>query len=371
MCVRVCMCVYVCVCECVCECVRVCVRVYIYIYVYVYMCVCVHVYVYMCACLEFRDRTLKTLYEQTYAALLRDTEGEKKFEASDVKVINGHFYVVCDNSWAVGHFDPNLSPFSADNYMIGQPTSAKGDDSSWEALVYDEQKETVWVTREAMQHSNTKHYHGVVQELKLSPNQHDYEILRDCPSEFRFMGENKGFEGMVGLRSHEGDELLMLGLCEGNYCDTGKRGQEAGNGRLVLMRLTHVDGGCMWKTIRVINIPSEAKFTDYSAIAIRKNRVAITSQESSQLFLGQLNLEAHNDYRLPKDLHSLKFVKGEGRLLDFPRDNQCHVTYCNIEGIDFVNDNVLVAVSDKMKGNGRQDFRCLAKDQSVHVFGIP
>ena len=32
---------------------------------------------------------------------------------------------------------------------------------------------------------------------------------------------------------------------------------------------------------------------------------------------------------------------------------------------------MLVAVSDKMKSKGRQDFRCLAKDQSFHTFMVP
>ena len=34
-------------------------------------------------------------------------------------------------------------------------------------------------------------------------------------------------------------------------------------------------------------------------------------------------------------------------------------------------EEMLVAVSDKMKGKGRQPFRCLAKDQSIHVFVLP
>jgi hypothetical protein len=40
-----------------------------------------------------------------------------------------------------------------------------------------------------------------------------------------------------------------------------------------------------------------------------------------------------------------------------------------VEGIHWINDNMLIAVSDKMKS--RQDFRCFDKDQSVHVFTLP
>ena len=44
---------------------------------------------------------------------------------------------------------------------------------------------------------------------------------------------------------------------------------------------------------------------------------------------------------------------------------------CNVEGIHFMNDEMLMAVSDKMKSKGRQDFRCASKDQSIHAFVIP
>jgi len=32
---------------------------------------------------------------------------------------------------------------------------------------------------------------------------------------------------------------------------------------------------------------------------------------------------------------------------------------------------VLAAVSDKMKGKGKQAYSCFEKDQSFHLFGIP
>ena len=39
--------------------------------------------------------------------------------------------------------------------------------------------------------------------------------------------------------------------------------------------------------------------------------------------------------------------------------------------VSFVDDNLLVAVSDKMKSGGKQPFRCLQKDQSIHTFVLP
>jgi hypothetical protein len=49
----------------------------------------------------------------------------------------------------------------------------------------------------------------------------------------------------------------------------------------------------------------------------------------------------------------------------------CEKVYCNIEGVEWLNDEMIVAVSDKMKGKGKQDFVCFDKDQSVHVFVLP
>ncbi len=45
------------------------------------------------------------------------------------------------------------------------------------------------------------------------------------------------------------------------------------------------------------------------------------------------------------------------------------MVYCNVEGLDFLNEDLLIAASDQMKNAGRQNSRCLAKDQSIHVFG--
>ena len=43
--------------------------------------------------------------------------------------------------------------------------------------------------------------------------------------------------------------------------------------------------GCYWRTVRVLDLPSEVAFQDYSAIALHRSSatVAITSQENSQV----------------------------------------------------------------------------------------
>jgi hypothetical protein len=215
-----------------------------------------------------------------------------------------------------------------------------------------------------------------VEEIRITGD--DYDVLRTCPSEFEFAGSSKGFEGAVGLKDAHG-KLYMLGLCEGNFCDEGKRGRVKGNGEVVIMELVEGDTGtqdeiggkhdCMWKTIRHISIPSSADFQDYSAITINsKGRVAITSQEESQVWMGTLTHTENGVF----DPQKSEFTDDESnKILNFPRDTNCEVVYCNIEGIHWVNDELLVGVSDKMKSRGKQDFRCLEKDQSIHMFVMP
>jgi hypothetical protein len=216
-------------------------------------------------------------------------------------------------------------------------------------------------------------YHAIVEELLLSDT--DYDIVAKCRSEFEFEGDSKGFEGAIGIQDSEGT-LTILGLCEGNHCSE-KRKKDRGNGQLIMMqKLVADDGPCMWKTLKMIDIPSSANFLDYSSITLDKNgRVAISSQEDSKIWLGKLEgLQADGTY----DLKGLALVDENGTdkskiagVYGFPKNDDCDVVYCNIEGIHWLDDNMFVAVSDKMKSKGKQAFRCFDKDQSVHTFVLP
>jgi hypothetical protein len=157
--------------------------------------------------------------------------------------------------------------------------------------------------------------------------------------------------------------------------------------------------------VRTLHIPAEASFQDYSAISVSNSgRVAITSQENSQVWLGWLShwtpvpntnvdeegWEQSNSGTFdplysefvaapPAERLSLRGAAGKQivesqaarGVLNFPRDDDCNVQYCNVEGVHWLNDDLLVTVSDQMKDGGEQNFRCLTKDQSIHVFAIP
>ena len=72
-----------------------------------------------------------------------------------------------------------------------------------------------------------------------------------------------------------------------------------------------------------------------------------------------------------RDFPLYRFEESIGKVLQFPKSEDCHTVYCNIEGIHWINDEMILAVSDKMKGRGKQDYRCLEKDQSIHAFVLP
>lgn len=303
---------------------------------------------------DYSKITLKLAKETSAAAMFKDNKGQKKFEASAIVKVGEFFYVVFDNLFSIGRISIGLPFNSYRNALIGQP----GVDSGFEAIFHDEQTDTFYVAMEAITHKGG--YHALIQEIDMpaETSTDDYVVKGQCPCEFEFSSENKGFEGLIPVRT--GGELYVLGLCEGNHCEGGKKGRDAGNGRIVVMKKEGEGVACEWKTQYVMKIPKSAKFVDYSDIAIRGNRVAIVSQESSQLWLGEIDTSDPSAFELSGD-----------RVLHFPRDHSCHIQYCNIEGIHFLTDELLAAASDKMKSKGKQDFRCLDKDQSVHVFVLP
>lgn len=311
----------------------------------------------------YSKRTLQLAYELPFASLFRDNKGQKKYEASSVIIVDDNAYAVCDSSWSISKFGTKLKPFSESNAQIGSPTR-KDEDSGYEALFHEDG--TFYVVRESVMHDDDS-YHAVIEELVLGDD--DYEVGQVCSSEFEFEGASKGFEGAVGIRDLDG-VLTVLGLCEGNFCSESRK-DEVGNGRLVAMQKeTLEDGTCQWATIRTIKVPVTAKFRDYSAMTVSDTgRVAISSQEESQLWTGQLL--GKNSAGL-WDLSAIEFdLEKKAKVFDFPKNDSCETIFCNIEGVHWINDDMILAVSDKMKSRGKQSFHCFEHDQSVHVFVLP
>jgi hypothetical protein len=327
---------------------------------------------------RFPYRTLKLAHEMPVIALLgKPPGGSSVFEASSIMMLNDYLYVVSDDTMAIGKIHNHLQ-YSDDRNVLLTKASSGGvnvdtTEGGYEAFFFDEDTNTYSGVIEAVSLAEAgtgggepkQHYHSLIVEMQVDHDAKTYTLNGACPSDYEFTSANKGFEGALRVKKANGD-VFVLGLCEGNYCEGGARGRTPGNGRVILLKRvvnTELHGKkyeCLYKTERVIELPREVSFRDYSAIALRGSRVAIASQENAAVWVGKLDIE------------SWSFIADESaRLYDFPRNDNCEIVYCNVEGLDWINDNMFVAASDQMKDMGRQPFRCLQKDQAVHVFVIP
>jgi hypothetical protein len=150
--------------------------------------------------------------------------------------------------------------------------------------------------------------------------------------------------------------LVVLGLCGANHCGLLQQNQDeqVGHGLLVAFEKKGnvINGTCVWSTIRSIEIPKSANFPDYSDIALDgSGRVAISSKENSQVWVGQLKGQRAGGLW---DLEALEW-DDDSYVYSFPKNDDCKTIYCNIEGIHWLNTNTLIAVSGKVTGD--QDFR--------------
>lgn len=74
---------------------------------------------------------------------------------------------------------------------------------------------------------------------------------------------------------------FVLGLCDGNHCESGEAGRDRGNGRIVValfMEHSPPRNHCHWVPEKVISIPETAAFTAYAGLAIRGNQLLISSK---------------------------------------------------------------------------------------------
>ena len=132
----------------------------------------------------------------------------------------------------------------------------------------------------------------------------------------------------------------------------GAAGRVPGGGRIhVFQRGRH-----HWDRVAKIRLPETVLFVDYSGIAVDGDRIAVVSQVSSALWVGNL---ASSGWQ----------VTGAGTSYALPRHADGGILYGTAEGVSWIAPDQVVMVSDKAKPE--QDRRCRAKDQSIHIFRIP
>jgi hypothetical protein len=169
--------------------------------------------------------------------------------------------------------------------------------------------------------------------------------------DFALEGANKGMEGLTYIQ-RDGEEYV-LGLCEGNKCKGDEKGRKPGGGRIQILRR----GETQWEWVGKIKLPKSVLFEDYASLEVEGERIAVVSQMSSALWVGQFQ-PAGWDW------------VDEGKLYRFPRNEAGEIIYCNVEGVDWITPSQIVVVSDRTKP-GEQPGACVQKDQAVHIFNLP
>ncbi len=257
----------------------------------------------------------------------------RRLEASGVALVdNTTALVVFDNMDLIARIHLSLRPRKT-NRLLPAPSLGRG----FEDIAVDREGGRVLCMIEALEDADGL-FRGFVAEYDTGCR---FVGCTRLATEFKHA--NKGYEGMAHVR--RGGREYLFALCEGNLGTNAKRG----GGRVdVFTRLAN--GG--WEFAHRIRLPSTAEFEDYAAMDFRDGRLAIVSQASARLWTGRI------------DARTRFLVPGSEAVYRFPKRS-----YRNVEGIAWLSEDTLVAVSDKRKA--RQPARCARKDQSIHVFRIP
>jgi hypothetical protein len=284
-------------------------------------------------------RSLTLVRETKLFELLPDADESTRLEASGVDILDDHLLIVLDGFSALIRLPFERAPLTIGRgEFVGEPGT-----DGYEDLSYNSEDRRILLLREAVPHHGA--FAGEVVEWNASFERTDAWVLP-----FALEDENKGFEGLAWTR-RAGAEWL-LALCEGNFCKGGKKGRKPGGGRI--QAFSRGNGG--WKRVREIALPEDLPFEDYSALALLGDRVGIVSQESSMLWVGDLSPNGWD-------------WVSNGQLYEFPRSRRGNQQYFSVEGLAWLSDSQVIAVSDKRKKE--QPLEAEEKDQSIHVFELP
>jgi hypothetical protein len=283
---------------------------------------------------------LRLVRERKLAELIDPAKGGAVLEASGVLAKGRDCFVVFDNVRRVARVERGLAPGAARHAWMGRARSGEG----YEDIAYSPHLGRFYLLIEAEKHPDGT-FKSVIEEYDEA-----FRFQARRWVDFPFEERNTGFEGLSAVRWRGHDYLLAL--CEGNKCRAGKKGRRPGGGRIQVLERS----GKVWRPVATIKLPRRVKFEDYSAVAIRGQRIAVISQQTSRLWLGKLR---RSDWT----------IAGPGRVYDFPRTRKGKILYSTVEGISWLADDTFVAVSDLAKEGypGRTE----PKDQSIHVFRVP
>ena len=285
--------------------------------------------------------TLKLVRERKICELVSSDNATKRWEASGVMAKDGHYFVAFDDRSEIARISSNLQRHSS-NGLLGMTHH----DLGYEGITYNTDRRRYYLLVESRKQSK-----GCYKALIVEYDE-DFNYRKERALDFTFESESKGFEAVAYLRRRDKDHLLAL--CEGNLCRCGEKGRTPGGGRV---QVFVKDKKC-WQHSASIALPASLPFVDYSGMSISEDRIAVVSQESSMLWVGRFDDDAWT-------------CRDEGRLYQFPRDEDGTIRYGNIEGVAWTTPRRVVTVSDRRKKKSQPEKRLSEKDQSVHIFEIP
>lgn len=281
------------------------------------------------------------------ADLLANASGPQidgPLEASGVHVDDRGAHVVFDNSAVVARVALDLSWRSPDNVFLDVRHAVAGDDRihGYEGVAWDPANDRWLLLVEAVKRSRSRHAAMVVEVRDDGRGARRRYLDVELPS------GNKGMEGLACV-TREG-RTVLLALCEGNRCRSGRAGREPGGGRLLVFAETASD----WELLHSIELPFGVAFTDYADVSISAGRIAVVSQASSAVWVGGFSAD---------DLS----ISNAGMVYRFPLD-EGRVCYCSAEGVAWLGPR-LVTVTDEAGGDHPR--RCRATEQSIQVWELP
>ena len=277
-------------------------------------------------------KRLELIREEKLFRLIPGRTKKSRLEASGVALVNDSMaLVVFDNLNQIARIDVSLKP-SRHNGIWPAPSLGAG----FEDIAADTKFGSTFGLVESVEDFDSV-LRGFVAEYD-----HEGRLVQCVRLPGRFESANKGFEGLAHAR-HQGQEHLYA-LREANV-----RTSKGRRGRIDVFVRT---GSGPWQKSHSIELPKEARFEDYSALAYRAHQVAVVSQTSARLWVARLHDKTHT------------LIPGSGVVYRFPGKH-----YRNVEGIDWLSEDTLIAVSDRKKAD--QPGRCVDRDQSIHVFRIP
>jgi hypothetical protein len=298
-------------------------------------------------------------YESKIHKLIASLSKKDRLEASGIQLFQDYYYVVFDNLSSIAKLHVSLDKKHPDNILIPGPEPLE----QFEDITYSTVTQRFYVVIEnaEVEQSDATQEGSTQETVVFKPIIREYNkqlnLLEMHFVDYVFTVENKGLEGLAAISRN--NQEYLIGLCEAagdnstqktGAQNTGPAEQGVGS-MLVLKKNTD-----RWHVDQIIHLPQSVQFGDYAALDVRDNRIAVVSQVSSALWVGQFKEQ------------SWEFVD-EGNIYLFPRSKTNALKYCNVEGVTWVDHDTIAVVSDKRKSIDSK--RCKKKDQSIQLFKIP